>query len=130
MMRNWEIWNTKNIQNSNNHRMLQQLAFHAQKIIPATSVRDLNPLLCVDNAHAFVLPFEMAAIEPGDGEIPSRKLAWKPSGFLSHIKRRTINDRFPISLWEIWFWALFKPWCTNPGFNWTFSAMCLQCFSL
>jgi hypothetical protein len=43
--------------------MLQQLAFHAQKIIPATSVQDLNPRPCADNAHASVLPFEMAAIE-------------------------------------------------------------------
>ena len=83
--------------------MLQQLAFHAEKNIPATSVQDLNPRPCADNAHASVLPFEMAAIEPGDGEIPTRKLTWKPSGFLSHIKCRTIDDRFPISLWEVWF---------------------------
>ena len=71
MMRKWEIWNT-NIQKSNNNRMLQQLAFHAQKIIPATNVQDLNPRPYADNVHASVLPFKMAAIEPGDGEIPSR----------------------------------------------------------
>ncbi len=65
--------------------------------------RGLNPRPCADNAHASVLPFEMEAIEPGDGEIPTRKLIWKPLGFLSHIKRRcTIDDRFPITLWEVW----------------------------
>jgi hypothetical protein len=53
MMRNWEIWNT-NIQKSNNNRMLQRLAFHAQKTIPAISVQDLNPRPCADNAHASV----------------------------------------------------------------------------
>ena len=83
--------------------MLQQLAFHAQKIIPATNVQDLNPRPYADNVHASVLPFKMAAIEPGDGEIPTRKLAWKPLGFLSHINRRTIDDRFPLALWEVWF---------------------------
>ncbi len=31
MMRNWEVWIT-NIQKSNNHRMLQQLTFHKQKL--------------------------------------------------------------------------------------------------
>ncbi len=48
-----------------------------------------------------VLPFEMYALEPG--ETPSRTLNWKPLGFLIHIKRRTIGDRFPLSLWEVWF---------------------------
>jgi hypothetical protein len=37
------------------------------------------------------------------GETPSRILKWIPLGFLSHIKRRTIGDRFPLSLWEVWF---------------------------
>ena len=45
----------------------------------------------------------MAAIEPGDGKIPTRKLTWKPLGFLRHIMCRTIDDRFPIALWEVWF---------------------------
>jgi hypothetical protein len=27
----------------------------------------------------------------------------RPLGFLNHIKRRTIGDRFPLSLWEVWF---------------------------
>jgi hypothetical protein len=36
-------------------------------------------------------------------ETPSRILKWSPLGFLSHIKRRTIGDRFPLSLWEVWF---------------------------
>ena len=30
-------------------------------------------------------------------------LKWSPLGFLSQIKRRTIGDRFPLSLWEVWF---------------------------
>jgi hypothetical protein len=29
-------------------------------------------------------------------------LSWKTLGFLSHIKRRTNDDRFPLSLWEVW----------------------------
>jgi hypothetical protein len=29
-------------------------------------------------------------------------LSWKPLGFLRHIKRRTNDDRFPLSLWEVW----------------------------
>jgi hypothetical protein len=28
---------------------------------------------------------------------------WNPLGFLSHIKCRTNDDRFPLSLWETWF---------------------------
>ncbi len=43
----------------------------------------------------------MYAIEPG--ESPTRSMNWKSLGFLSHIKRRTIGDRFPLSLWEVWF---------------------------
>ncbi len=54
-----------------------------------------------NNDHPSVLPFEMYAIEPG--EPPSRSLSWKPLGFLSHIMRRTNSDRFPLSLWEVWF---------------------------
>jgi hypothetical protein len=40
------------------------------------------------------------ALEPGDP--PSRTVTWKPLGFLSHVKRRTSDDRFPLSLWEVW----------------------------
>ena len=46
--------------------MLQQLAFNAQETIPATSIQDLEPRPCADNAHASVSPHEMAAIEPGE----------------------------------------------------------------
>jgi hypothetical protein len=94
-----KIWIT-NIQKSNNNRMSKQLGFHSQKIIPATSIQDLNPRPCADNAHTSVLPFEIAVIEPGDGEIPTCKLTCKltyklgPLGFLRHIKCRTIDDRF------------------------------------
>ena len=45
----------------------------------------------------------MTVIEPGDDEIPTRKLTWKPLGLLNHIKLRTIDDRFPLALWEVWF---------------------------
>jgi hypothetical protein len=37
------------------------------------------------------------------GESPSLTLYWKPFGFLNHIYRRTNGDRFPLSLWEVWF---------------------------
>jgi hypothetical protein len=43
----------------------------------------------------------MYALEPG--EIPSRILKWSPLGFLSQIERRTIGDRFPLSVWEVLF---------------------------
>jgi hypothetical protein len=36
---------------SNNTRMFQQLASHEQKSIPATSVQDLIPRPCADNAQ-------------------------------------------------------------------------------
>ena len=39
--------------------MLQQLAFQAQKTIPAASIQDLDPRPCADNAHASVLPHVM-----------------------------------------------------------------------
>jgi len=38
----------------------------------------------------------------------TRTLTWKPLTFLSHIKSRTNDDRFPLSLWETWF-------CSTPG---------------
>ena len=75
IMRNWGRWST-NTGKSNNHRMLQQLAFHKQQTIKATRVQDLHPRTCADNAHQSVLAHEMAAIEPS--EIPSRTLTWKP----------------------------------------------------
>ena len=81
--------------------MLQQLSVHTQQIIKETSTQDLDPLPLVNNDHPSVLPFEMYTLEPG--EPPSRSLNWKPLGFLSHIKRHTNGDRFPLSLWEVWF---------------------------
>ena len=78
--------------------MLQQLAFHKQQTIKATRVQDLDPRPCADNAHESVLAHEMAAIEPS--EIPSRTLTWKPLAFLSHIKRRSNDDRFSASQGE------------------------------
>ena len=78
--------------------MLQQLAFHKQQTIKATRVQDLDPRPCADNAHESVLAHEMEAIEPT--EIPSRTLAWTPLAYLSHIKRRSHDDRFLASQWE------------------------------
>ena len=63
-------------------------------------------MLLAVNDHPSVLPHELFALEPGDP--PSRTLTWKPLGFLSHVKRRTNDDRFPLALWEVWF-------CTQLG---------------
>ena len=98
MMKNWEPWG-ENMKKATNKRMLQQLALHAPQTIKATSTQDLDPLPMAINDHPSVLPHEMFALEPGDP--PSRTLTWKPLGFLSHIKRRTNDDRFPLSLWEV-----------------------------
>ena len=76
--------------------MIQQLAFHTQQTIKATSTQDLDRRPLAANYHASVLPHEMYALEPG--ETPSRILTWKPLGFLCHIKRRTNDDLFPLSL--------------------------------
>ena len=92
-MRNWEVWKTI-IEKSNNHRMLQQT-------IQGTSDQDLDPRPSVDSDHTPVLPHEMTTIEPGEN--PTRTLTWKSLVFLSHIKRRTNDDRFPLPLWETWF---------------------------
>jgi hypothetical protein len=78
--------------------MLQQLTFHKKQTIKATRIQDLDPMPCADNAHESVLAHEMAAIEPS--EIPSRTLAWTPLDYLSHIKRRSNDDRFLASQWE------------------------------
>jgi hypothetical protein len=91
----------------NKHAKVYQLkdapaiGLHTQQIIKATRTQDIDPLPSANNDHASVLPFEMYALEPG--EPPSRALNWKPLGFFSHIKRRTNDDRFPLSLWEVWF---------------------------
>jgi hypothetical protein len=100
MMKYWGPWET-NMQKSTNSRMLQQLVFHTQQTIKATSTQDLDPLPLANNDHASVVPFEMYALEPR--ETPTRTLNWNPMGFLSHIKRPTNDDRFPLSLWEVWF---------------------------
>jgi hypothetical protein len=97
IMRKWEPWTT-NIGKSNNHRMLQQLAFHKHQTIKATRVQDLDPRSCADNVHESVLTHEMGTIEPS--EIPSRTFAWKPLAYLGHIKRRSNDDRFSSSRWE------------------------------
>jgi hypothetical protein len=73
------------------------------KLSKATSTQDLDPRPLANNDHPSILPFEMYAFEPG--ETPSRILKWSPLGFLSQIKRRTIGDRFPLSLWEVWFFS-------------------------
>ena len=79
--------------------MLQQLVFHKRQTIKATSVRDLDPRSCVDNAHESVLLHEMADIEPT--EIPSRTIACTPLTYLIHIKSRSHDDRFLASQWEV-----------------------------
>ena len=93
VMKNWDFWD-KSIDNATNKRMLEQLALHKPQTIRATSTSDLDPppLAAID--HPSVLPHEMVALEPGDP--PSRTLTWKPLAFLSHVKRRSIDDRFPL----------------------------------
>jgi hypothetical protein len=78
--------------------MLQQLTFHVQKTTPGTCIQDLDPRPDTDNVHVSVFSFEMTGIEPGEN--PTRTLTWKSLGFLSHIKRRINDDRFPLSLWD------------------------------
>ena len=48
IMRKWEPWKT-NMGKSNNHRMLQQLAFHKRQTIKTTRVQDLDPRSYTDN---------------------------------------------------------------------------------
>ncbi len=79
--------------------MLQQLAFHKRQTIKDTRVQGLDPRPCSDNTHESVLAHEMATIEPT--EIPSRTIAWTPLAYLSHIKRRSHDDRFLASQWEV-----------------------------
>jgi hypothetical protein len=100
MMKKWDPLETST-QNSRNPRMMQQLTLHSQQIIKTTSTQDLDPRPLPNNDHPSILPFEMYVIETG--ETPSRILKWSPLGFLSHIKRRAIDDRSPLSLWEVWF---------------------------
>ena len=88
-----------NIKKATNKRMLEQMALHAPQTIKATSTQDLDPLPLANNNHPSVLPHEMYALEPGDP--PSRTLSWKSLGFLSHVKRLTNDDRFPLTLWEV-----------------------------
>ncbi len=99
MMKNMEFWED-NIKKATNKRMLEQMTLHAPQTIKATSTQDLDPLSLANNNHPSVLPHEMYELEPGDP--PSRTLSWKPLGFLSHVKRRTNGDRFPLALWEVW----------------------------
>ena len=87
------------IKKATNKRMLHPWVLHASQKIKATSTQDLDPPTLTVNDHPSVLPHEMYVLESGDP--PSRILTWKPLGFLSHVKRRTNDDRFPIALWEV-----------------------------
>ncbi len=99
-MKNMEVWE-ENISKATNKRMLEQMALHASQTIKATSTQDLDPLPLANNNHPSVLSHEMYVLDPGD--TPSRTLSWKSLGFLSHVKRRSNDDRFPLALWEVWF---------------------------
>ncbi len=82
------------------------MTLHASQTIKATSTQDLDPLSLANSSrftliiNPSVLPHEMYALEPGDP--PFHTLSWKTLGFLSHVKRRTNDDRFPLALWEVW----------------------------
>ena len=95
IMSSWQSWKT-NIEKSNNLRTLQQFVFHSQQTVQVTSDQDLDPRPYTDNSPTSVLPHEMTVIEPGEN--PTRTLTWKSVVFLSHIKCRTNDDRFPL-LW-------------------------------
>ncbi len=98
-MKNMEVWE-ENINKTMNKRMLEQMALHVPQTIKTTSTQDLDPLSLTNNNHPSVWFHEMYTLEPGD--TPSRTLSWKSLGFLSHVKRRTNDARFPLSLWEVW----------------------------
>ena len=98
MMKNWEPWG-ENMKKTTNKRMLYQLALHVTQKIKGTSTQDQDPLPFANYDHPSVLPYEMFALESGDP--PSSTLTWKSLGFLSHIKRPTNDDRFPLSHWEV-----------------------------
>ena len=100
-----DIWVDK-IANATNRRMLEEWVLHKPQTIKATSTQDLDPAPLAANDHPSVLPHELFALDPGDP--PSHTLTWKPLGWLSHVKRRTNDDRFPLALWEVWF-------CTQLG---------------
>ena len=93
------------MESSQNTRILEQVSFCAQQTIHTTRGQDLNPRLFSDNADPSVLAHEMMTIEPGEN--PSHVLTWKPTDFLSHIIRRTHDDKFPMTLWETWFCSSF-----------------------
>ncbi len=101
MMKKW-IPRETNIRKSNNPRMIQQLAFHTQQIIKTTSTQDLDPLSLDNNDHTSVLPFEMYVLESGNHLLAT----WIGNlWFLSHIQCPTNDERFSLSLWEVWFWS-------------------------
>jgi hypothetical protein len=100
--------------------MLEQMVLHASQVIRATSTQDLDPLPLTSNDYPSVLAHEMYALEPGD--IPSRILSWKALGFLSHVKRRSNDDRFPIDLGGM---VLLSAWGTNTRIDWASSAVSL-----
>jgi hypothetical protein len=101
VMKKWDFWDSS-IDNANK-RMLEPWSLHKPQTVKATSTFDLNPPPLAPNDHPSVLTYEMFALEPGDP--PSRTLTWKPLGWLSHVKRRTNDDRFPLSLWEVWLYT-------------------------
>jgi hypothetical protein len=81
--------------------MLEQLTLRTPLTIDATKAQDLNPGPCSNIEYPSVLAHEMMAIEPG--EQSSRKLTWKPTAWISHIMRRSHDDRIPLPVWEAWF---------------------------
>jgi hypothetical protein len=105
VMKNLDIWVDK-IENVTNRRILEQLPLHKPQTIKTTSTQDLDPAPLTVFDHPSVLTYELFVIETGDP--PSHTLTWKPLGFLSHVKRRTNDDHFPLALWEVWF-------CTQLG---------------
>jgi hypothetical protein len=100
IMKAWAPW-TEVIAFSQNSRMLEQLTLRTPLTIDASKEQHLDSRPCSNIEHPSVLAHEMMAIE--SGEKPSRKLIWKPTAWISHIVRRSHDDRLPMLVWEAWF---------------------------
>ena len=71
----------------------------------------------------------MTVIEPREN--PSWTLTWKPLVFLTHIKRRTNDDRFSSSQWESFFFSNLggtTPVLLGPTQQWVWNAFTIDTF--
>ena len=98
IMRNWEPWETNigKSNASNNHRMIQQLAFHQQQSILNPSGVPVSKNLTLGPAQTMptspTLAYEMEAIEPGEN--PSRTLTSKPTSLTVELHTDCMTTSF------------------------------------